>query len=142
MAKLMSKGTLIEFSDDDFTTTHSLTCQLASWTGPGTTTETIESPDLCPDTPTEKTPGAISLEDFGVTGYFDPNDTAIVAAQEFDLLNTALDWRITWTDEAPATVTAFNGFINAFSVNGSTGSTVGLTIGVALSELDWIYVAP
>ena len=138
MAKLMSKGTLITFSDDDFTTEETLTCQVASFDGPGTTTETIESPDLCPDTTTDKVPGEVSFTDFGITGYFDPDDAAITALQQFDLDNTMLSWRITWTDEAPVTTTAFTGFVNAFSVNGSTGSAVGLTIGVAVDSLEWV----
>lgn len=139
MAKLMSKGTLIEFSDDDFVTTHSLTCQLASYTGPATTTNTIASPDLCPDTQTEKVPGEVSVEDFTVDGYFDPADTAIKAAQGFGLDNTVLGWRVTYTDATPTTST-FDGFINALGVAGAGGDTIKLSMSVAAQNLVWADV--
>lgn len=140
MSILLSKGTVIAFSDDDFTTEDVLTCQVASMDGPAESVPISEAETLCIE-PATKIPGATTFGDVSITGYFDPNDPAIISIQDAIRASTASGIRIDWTS-TPAKSTRIDGILNNFSVNTATQSAVGLTIGMSVNTLEWDYTAP
>ncbi len=140
MSIILSKGVVVAYSDDDFTTEHVLTCQIASMDGPSESVPISEAETLCIE-PTTKIPGATTYGDLSITGYFDPNDAAIVAIQAAIRAGTASGIRIDWTSN-PAKSTKADGILNNFAVNSSTQQAVGLSIGMAVNALEWDYTAP
>ncbi len=136
MAKLLSKGTTIEFSTDDFTSSEVLTCQVATMDGPGQSRPITEAESLCLE-PATKIPGGLTNDDVTIDGFFDPEDQAIVALQALMAdPPTQASYRVTWTD-ASSTVTQFTGYLTRFSTTTSTGSAVGLALTVSVDTLVW-----
>ena len=135
MSIILSKGTVIAYSDDDFVTENVLTCQIASMDGPSESVPISEAETLCIE-PTTKIPGAVTFGDLSITGYFDPNDAGVIAMQAAIRAGTASAIRIDWTS-TPAKSTRVDGILNNFSVNTSTQQAVGLSIGMSVNTLEW-----
>lgn len=135
MSIILSKGTVIAYSDDDFVTEDVLTCQIASMDGPSESVPISEAETLCIE-PTTKIPGAVTFGDLSITGYFDPNDAGVIAMQAAIRAGTASAIRIDWTS-TPAKSTRVDGILNNFSVNTSTQQAVGLSIGMSVNTLEW-----
>ena len=135
MSIILSKGTVIAYSDDDFVTENVLTCQIASMDGPSESVPISEAETLCIE-PATKIPGAVTFGDLSITGYFDPNDAGVIAMQAAIRAGTASAIRIDWTS-TPAKSTRVDGILNNFSVNTSTQQAVGLSIGMSVNTLEW-----
>lgn len=135
MSIILSKGTVIAYSDDDFVTEDVLTCQIASMDGPSESVPISEAETLCIE-PTTKIPGAVTFGDLSITGYFDPNDAGVISIQAAIRAGTASAIRIDWTS-TPAKSTRVDGILNNFSVNTSTQQAVGLSIGMSVNTLEW-----
>jgi len=135
MSIILSKGTVIAYSDDDFVTEDVLTCQIASMDGPSESVPISEAETLCIE-PTTKIPGAVTFGDLSITGYFDPNDAGVISMQAAIRAGTASAIRIDWTS-TPAKSTRVDGILNNFSVNTSTQQAVGLSIGMSVNTLEW-----
>jgi len=135
MSIILSKGTVIAYSDDDFVTEDVLTCQIASMDGPSESVPISEAETLCIE-PTTKIPGAVTFGDLSITGYFDPNDAGVISMQAAIRAGTASAIRIDWTS-TPAKSTRVDGILNNFAVNTSTQQAVGLSIGMSVNTLEW-----